>query len=200
MSPRRRRRGPAAWACASLALALLSGTSHAAAAEDGTLDELMALLAQRRHGEADFQQTQYLAVLKQPQRSEGVLSYDAPDHLEQRTLKPRAQSAVLDHGVLTLTSGARRRTLRLDDYPQLAPLIDSMRATLAGDRAALERRFELHLTGDLAHWQLDLQPRDERLAAIVQRIHLLGERDEIREVEVQQSDGDRSLMIIQPRP
>src|SRR5271154_5535127 len=106
------------------AVALAAGVAFAA---DGgeTLGTLMALLAQRRHGVADFTQTQYLAVLKQPQRSEGVLSYDAPDHLEQRTLKPHPQSAVLDHGMLTLIRGSRQRTVPLDEYPQLAPLIDS---------------------------------------------------------------------------
>jgi outer membrane lipoprotein-sorting protein len=159
----------------------------------------MALLAQRRHGVADFTQTQYLAVLKQPQRSEGVLSYDAPDHLEQRTLKPHPQSAVLDHGVLTLTRGLRQRTVSLDEYPQLAPLIDSVRATLAGDLPSLERRFELRLTGDLDHWQIKLTPRESGLALGVQQIRLSGERDRILQVEVQQAGGDHSLMTIKPR-
>ena len=182
----------------ALALALAAGITFAA--DDGdTLADLMTLLAQRRHGVADFTQTQYLAVLRQPQRSEGVLSYDAPDHLEQRTLKPHPQTAVLDHGVLTLTRGSRRRIVRLDDYPQLAPLIDSVRATLAGDRPALEQRFEIRLAGDLDHWQLELTPRASGPALGVQRIQLRGERDRILQVEVQQAGGDRSLMSIKPR-
>jgi outer membrane lipoprotein-sorting protein len=180
------------------AVALAAGATIGADVGD-PLGTLMALLAQRRHGVADFTQTQYLAVLKQPRSSEGVLSYDAPDHLEQRTLKPHAQSAVLDHGVLTLTRGTRQRTVRLDEYPQLAPLIDSVRATLAGDRQALERRFEIRLTGDLDHWQLDLTPRESGLSSVVQRIQLNGERDRILQVEVQQAGGDRSLMTIKPR-
>jgi outer membrane lipoprotein-sorting protein len=179
-------------------LALCAGCAFAADTGD-TLGELMALLAQRQHGVADFTQTQYLAVLKQPQRSEGLLSYNAPDHLEQRTLKPHPQSAVLDHGVLTLSRGSRQRTVHLDEYPQLAPLIDSVRATLAGDRPALERRFEVRLEGDLEHWQLDLTPRESALALGVQRIQLNGERDRILRVEVQQAGGDRSLMTIKPR-
>jgi outer membrane lipoprotein-sorting protein len=182
-----------------IAAAALTG-SIAIAADDGdTLANLMALLAQRRHGVADFTQTQYLSVLKQPQRSEGVLSYDAPDHLEQRTLKPHLQTAVLDHGVLMLTRGSRQRTVRLDEYPQLAPLIDSVRATLAGDLPALERRFETQLAGNLDHWQLELTPRESGLALGVQRIRLSGERDRILQVEVQQNGGDRSLMTIKPR-
>lgn len=164
-----------------------------------TLDRLMALLAQRQHGVADFQETQYLSLLKRPAQSSGVLSYDAPDHLEQRTLKPRAQSVVLDHGMLTMQVGSRQRTLRLQDYPQFAPLIDSVRATLAGDRAALEQRFEIGFEGDLDHWRLLLRPLEPGLAAIVQRIRLSGERAAILQVEVQQSDGDHSLMRITPR-
>jgi Outer membrane lipoprotein carrier protein LolA-like len=184
---------------AAFALFAMLGSMLVPAADTSVLEQLMALLAQRRHGVADFEETQYLAVLKKPARSSGVLSYDAPDHLEQRTLKPRPQSAILDRGVLTLETGGRQRTVRLQDYPQLAPLIESMRATLAGDRAALERRFSVDLQGDLDHWQLALRPLDPTLAGIVQRIGLTGERDAVLQVEVQQSDGDRSLMKITPR-
>jgi outer membrane lipoprotein-sorting protein len=176
---------------------LLAGAQ--AGTDSGALDRLMALLAQRRHGVADFEETQYLSLLKRPVQSSGVLSYDAPDHLEQRTLKPRPQSLLLDHGMLTMQVGSRQRTLRLQDYPQFAPLIDSVRATLAGDRAALAQRFEIGFEGDLDHWQLLLRPLEPALAASVQRIRLSGERDAILQVEVQQSDGDRSLMRITPR-
>jgi hypothetical protein len=159
----------------------------------------MTLLSQRQHGEADFTEKKYLSLLKQPLESSGVLIYDAPDHLEQRTTLPRPQAVVLDHGVVTMQIGKRQRVLRLADYPQLAPLIDSIRATLAGDRAALERVFELGFSGTLDHWQLRLQPRNARLAANLKLIDMRGERDAVREVQVQQSDGDRSIMSITPR-
>ncbi len=179
--------------------AAVAATTTSAADTTDTLARLMNLLSQRQHGVADFEQTQYLAALKQPLHSRGVMTYDAPDHLEERTLEPREQSVVLDHGMLTLQSGTRRRTLRLQDHPEIAPLVDSVRATLAGDRAALEQRFELELTGDLEHWQLLLHPRDPKVAAIVGHIRIRGEHDAILQVELQQSDGDRSLMTIRPR-
>jgi Outer membrane lipoprotein carrier protein LolA-like len=190
---------PALALLASLAMLAAMPAAAGAGEHSAALDELMALLAQRRHGLADFEQTQYLSVLKQPALSSGVLSYEAPDHLEQRTLKPRAQSVVLDHGMLTLRVGSRERSLRLQDYPQFAPLIDSIRATLAGDLPALEQRFALDFEGDLAHWQLQLRPLDPKLGAIVQYIRLAGERDAVLQVQLQQSDGDHSLMRITPR-
>jgi hypothetical protein len=189
-----------ALAAALISCSLSTLSPAVLAAEDTAgLDSLMALLAQRRHGEADFIEKKYLSMLKQPLESSGVLIYQAPDHLEQRTDKPRPQSVVLDQGSVTMQIGHRRRVLRLADYPQLAPLIDSMRATLAGDRAALERVFEVDFTGTLEHWQLRLAPRDARLAATLKRIDMRGERDAVREVQVQQSDGDRSVMSITPR-
>jgi Outer membrane lipoprotein carrier protein LolA-like len=191
-------RGRRLAACAA-ALALAASALAASADDRGALGQLMALLAQRRQGIADFEETQYLAVLKQPAHSSGVLKFVAPDHLEQRTLEPRAQSMVLDHGLLTLQIGSRQRRLRLQQYPEIAPLIDSVRATLAGDQGALEQRFELRLEGDLDHWQLQLRPREPKLGAIIQHIRIAGERDAILQVEVQQADGDRSVMTIKPR-
>jgi hypothetical protein len=191
-----------------LALGLLlacAGCAAAAAAEGpgadaGTgLDQLMELMAQRQHGEADFSEKKYLSVLKQPLESSGLLIYDAPDHLEQRTTLPRPQSVVLDHGMVTMHIGQRQRVLRLADYPQLAPLIDSIRATLAGDRASLERVFELDFSGTLEHWQLRLEPRAAPLTATLKRIDMQGQRDAVHEVQVWQSDGDHSVMSITPR-
>jgi hypothetical protein len=196
-------RGVLALLAALLSLASLPSLTATAADDTGAggdaFGRLMTLLAQRRHGLADFEETQYLSVLKQPAHSSGVLSYDAPDHLEQRTLKPRPQSVVLDHGTLTMQLGTHQRTLNLQDYPQFAPLIDSVRATLAGDRSALEQRFQIDFEGDLEHWRLQLRPLEPKLAAIVQHIRLSGERDAVLQVEVQQSDGDHSLMNITPR-
>jgi hypothetical protein len=163
------------------------------------LDQLMGLLAQRTHGIAEFRQQQFLSVLKQPLDSSGLLLYDAPDRLEQRTLLPHPQSLVVDHGLVTLQLGAHQRTLRLADYPQLVPLIESVRATLAGDRATLERLFRLDFNGALEHWDLLLVPRDPALAAQVKRIRLSGAAAAITEIEVLQAGGDHSLMRITPR-
>jgi len=192
---RARRLGPGV-----VLLLLAPPLTHANATASGAgLDQLMSLLAQRRHGEAVFSEEKYLSVLKQPLKSSGELIYDAPDHLEERTLTPKPQSVVLDHGELSMHVGSHIRTLRLADYPQLAPLIDSIRATLAGDRAALERVFDVEYSGNLDHWRLQLTPRDSHVSATLMQIELQGERDEVREVQVRQADGDRSIMHVTPR-
>jgi hypothetical protein len=180
-------------AVAGVALLLPPAASFANDSNAG-LDQLMALLAQRQHAEATFTEEKFLSVLKQPIQSSGRLIYDAPDHLEERTLTPRPQDVVLDHGLLSMKIANRTRTLRLADYPQLAPLIDSIRATLAGDRVQLEKAFQLSFSGDLERWQMHLIPRDAQSA--LRQIDLAGERDRVSEVRMQQRDGDRSIMHI----
>jgi hypothetical protein len=169
-----------------------------AATADSSLDALMSLLAQRQHGHVTFVEEHFLGVLDRPVESSGELLYDAPDRLEKRTLKPKPESVVLEHGVITAHRGHRTYVLNLSDYPQIVPLIDSIRATLAGDRAALERIFKVTFEGDLGSWKLLLAPSDRTVAKSVKQIRIEGARDNIHSVEIQQADGDRSLLTIGP--
>lgn len=197
----RRIRRARAWApwISAVALGLMGAIARAQTVAAAPLDALMQLLAQRRQGEADFDETQYLAVLKQPLHSSGVLLYVAPDHLEQRTVQPRPTSVVLDHNHLTLTTRTHIRQFDLADYPQVAALVNSIRATLAGDRAALEQVFTLQLQGDLAHWTLHLTARDATLAASLRDIQIEGEQADLHTVVVQQRNGDHSVLQIHAR-
>src|ERR1700674_3631176 len=132
----------------ALAFALLMSVRSGAA--DNDLDRLMALLAERTHGHVSYVEQDYLAVLDRPLQSSGELLYERPDRVEKRTLVPRPASLILEKGNLTIQSGRRMRVLALRDYPQIAPFIESIRATLAGDRAALEQVFHVDFEGSLA--------------------------------------------------
>jgi hypothetical protein len=186
----------------ALVVAFVAATAFAAAtpAQDGGLDEVMGLLAKRQHGHVTFVEEHFLRVLDRPVESSGELLYDAPDRLEKRTLKPKPASLVLEHGVITARRGHRTYVLNLSDYPQIVPLIDSIRATLAGDRASLEHLFKVNFEGDLEDWKLRLTPSDPTVAKSVKEIRIEGARDAIHSVEIQQADGDRSLLTIGPEP
>ncbi len=173
------------------------GAASTCLADD--LDGLMSLLAQRKHGHVGFVEEHFLGVLDRPVESSGELLYDAPDRLEKRTLKPKPETLVLEHGVITAHRGRHTYVLNLSDYPQIVPLIDSIRATLAGDRASLERTFKVQFEGSLAQWQLLLAPSDATIAHTVKEIRIEGTRDAIHSVEIQQADGDRSLLTIGPQ-
>jgi len=182
-------------AAVALLLALACAGLAAAAVPD-SLDELMRALAARRHGHVAYTEVQQLAVLDRPLRSSGELIYDAPDRLEKRILEPSPETLVLAHGVLSATRGKHTRVVELATAPQLAPLIESLRATLAGDRAALERIFSVQLEGDLARWTLRLTPRGRAAARTIAAVLITGERSDLRTVEILAADGDRSLLTL----
>lgn len=176
-----------------LVLLLLPAITHAAGWD---IDQLMGELAQTRYSHVRFSEKKSIALLDQPVESSGELFYSAPDRLEKRTLKPRAETMLVEGGALVIERGRKRYRLQLQDYPELAAFIDSIRGTLAGDRKTLERNYRLTLEGNAARWTLLLLPTQERMQAVVKQIRILGVRDEVRSVEVTQADGDSSLMLI----
>ena len=113
-------------------------------------------LAQTRSGHASFVEKKSIAMLDKPVESSGELFYTAPDHLEKRTLKPKPESMMVDGDTLVIERGRQKYRLQLQDYPELAAFIDSIRGTLAGDRKALERNYRLSLDGSAEHWTLQL--------------------------------------------
>jgi hypothetical protein len=163
-----------------------------------SLDRLMSLLAQRQHGEVAFAETDYLALLDRPVKSSGVLLYQAPAHLEKRTLQPKQESLVLDGDQLTVRRGHRTYRMQVSAYPQVAPYVDAMRDTLAGNEAALQKVFKVALSGTLQEWKLELVPLDPGVARKVRQVTISGARDVIRSVEILQADGDRSVMTLAP--
>jgi outer membrane lipoprotein-sorting protein len=178
----------------ALALMLVPVISHAA---EWDIDQLMRGLAQIHSDHASFVEKKSIAMLDKPVESSGELFYTGPDHLEKRTIKPKPESMILDHGTLVIERGRQKHDLQLQDYPELAAFIDTIRGTLAGDRKALERNYRLSLDGTVEHWTLQLLPVDEKMQAVVKRIRIAGVRDAVRSIEITQADGDSSLMLIE---
>jgi outer membrane lipoprotein-sorting protein len=179
-----------------VALALMLATVISYAAE-WNIDRLMHGLAQTRSDHASFTEKKYIAMLEEPVESSGELFYTAPDHLEKRTLKPKPEFMVLDHDSLVIERGHKNYHLQLQDYPELAAFIDSIRGTLAGDRMALERNYRLSLEGTADSWALQLLPVDEKMQAVVKRIRIAGSGYDVHSIEIIQADNDSSIMLIE---
>lgn len=176
------------------ALMAISVTGHAA---DWNIDRLMHELAQVRSDHASFIEKKSIAMLEEPVISSGELFYLAPDHLEKRTLKPKPESMVLDGETLVIEHRRKKRRLDLQDHPQLAAFIDSIRGTLAGDRRALEHHYQLSLEGTAEHWTLQLLPVGKKVQEVIKRIRITGTGNALRSINITQADGDSSLMLIE---
>ena len=152
------------------------------------LDQLMARMRAQPHRHGIFIERYRTKILDRPVEASGELFYDAPDRFEKRTLKPRPERLILDHGTLTVERRHHTYQTTLAAYPKAAAYIDSIRATLAGDRTALERvfRVEYSASGDL--WTLLLTPRAK---ADVEDIHIDGSLDQVRTVTISLASRDQ---------
>lgn len=162
------------------------------------LDALMRDLAIQKGGRARFIETKNIAILDKPVISSGEMLYTPPARLEKRTLQPKPELLVLDADLVTIERGKQKMTLRLSEQPVAQAFVDSLRGTLAGDKAALEKNYKLTLSGRKERWTLDLLPNDQRIAAFVLRITFGGTGNRVDWIRYLQADGDRSEMSIEP--
>lgn len=160
--------------------------------------QLMTDLARHKGGKAKFVEKKYISLLDKPVVSTGEMSYTAPDRLEKRTLTPKPETLLLDKEMLSIEREKQKLTINLSNQPEALAFIDSIRGTLTGNRAALEKNYLLHLSGTSDKWVLTLLPSEQKIAALVQRITVSGSKNQIRSIEYLQADGDRSVMSIEP--
>lgn len=162
-----------------------------------SVPELMRNLAQTKEGKASFIERKYIGIVDKPLLSSGDLAFTAPDRLEKRTIKPTPESVLLEGDNLTIEQADKRRhKVRLQDHPEIAAFVESIRGTLAGDRLSLEKVYALDLSGPADKWLLVLTPTQPRMLNLIQRIKISGAHGEVKTIIFEQSDGDRSEMVI----
>jgi hypothetical protein len=170
------------------------------AAADWGLPQLMSGFAVVEESRARFQEEKHLAMLTEPLMLSGTLRYVRPDRIEKRITQPYAESLRIDRDRLEWESQGRTRILSLRSQPQIWALAESLRATLAGDLPALQRHYTLKLQGTRTQWTITLEPRYDSLAQFIEQIRLQGRDNQLREVEIIEASGDRSLMRIEEIP
>lgn len=182
---------------ALLLAALLALPVHAA---DFELPALMELLAAVQSSKDGFSETRHSAVLSTPLLLKGTLSYARPDRLEKNVLAPYEERTVVAGNSVTMENRTlqQSRTFSLSSSSPVSAFVESMRATLAGDRAALERHYRVQLEGKAEAWSMTLVPREKKLASLVKRIQIGGTRERLKRIEVEEASGDRSVMLIGP--
>jgi hypothetical protein len=191
-------------------LAVLAALPAAAVPPDSpeplSLDQLMTTLRGVPHVEARYIERRTMHALRAPIETRGTLRFDPPDRLEKIT-DPNARGAsdrlAIKGNQLTMDrgDGSALVILKLNERPEIGVLIDSIRATLSGDGAALRRNFEITLAGSAAQWQFVLRPREPGARKILQWMRVTGYAERITEIDTQDSDGDQSeLMIVERAP
>jgi outer membrane lipoprotein-sorting protein len=177
---------------------LLLGWHAAAIAADLALPELMRELAQVPAAQARFTEIKHMSVLQNPLTLSGRLAYVRPDRIERHVLAPYEEKTVVSGDRVTIENRSRNtsKTFSLESAPGAYALTESLRATLAGDLAALERHYSVDLKGNRDDWTLTLTPREAALSSLVQSVLIAGAQARILRFDVREANGDHSAMTI----
>jgi hypothetical protein len=179
---------------------LLLPLAGPALAQDA-LGEVMHGLAAVRERRSRFTEEKVIPELDIGLPNEGTLLWVAPDRLEKHTTWPIDEVLAVQAGQLRYERRDRgvQRDFALAEQPEMAALVEAIRATLAGDLPALRRHYEVAFSGTPSDWTLVLTPGSLRLRGAVQRITITGEAAELRGVDTE-GGGGITRMRITPNP
>jgi Outer membrane lipoprotein carrier protein LolA-like len=175
-------------------LSLVAGAAWTAPALD--LAHLMQLLSESGSSEVPYVEKKFSALLSQPVVSSGTLVYRRPDVVEKNMAAPRQESFRIVGQELTVTRQGTQRRIALSSEPLLAAFAASLRGVLSGDARQLGEYYRLALEGTESDWQLEMIPIDEEIARYVKRIIVSGRGGRVRQIEVHESSGDRSVLTV----
>jgi len=183
-----------------VSVALLLAACHlpGAAQEAFGLPALMQALAAVPAAEARFTEVRRMQLLRTPLEVQGTLRYMRPDRLERRVQSPYEETILIEGNRVSVDNPARgeRRSYALASLPAAYALVESLRATLAGDLAGLERHYHVKLAGGRDAWILSLTPRDAGVAGMLTEVRLQGSAAHITRIEFDEAAGDRTVMTL----
>jgi len=172
------------------AIALLMA-ANMAMAQTFDLPQLAEQLSGPAVVRGDFIQEKHLRALPQPLTSHGQFALSR------------------DHGLLWLLQQPIRQDYRItpegiarrseNGWQAVDPQGGSARqnqlflAVLSGDTQALQRDFQLELSGEATAWRLQLTPRSALLKQIFADINIQG-GETVAQIELHETQGDRTLI------
>ena len=183
--------------CLVLSLACgLPGTAETAGNQPLDLPQLMELMAQVPAREDRFTETKTMAVLSKPLILTGTLAYSRPDRVEKHVLTPYEEHLIVQGDQLTLANKDGTKRIGVKSHPLIWSFVEAIRASLAGEVAALRRFYHIKVEGTSREWSLTLRPLDPQAAAYLISIRLRGRGNHLVLVEIDEAGGDRSVMAI----
>jgi outer membrane lipoprotein-sorting protein len=185
-------------AAASLLLGLCSAciAISATAGQPADVQILMRLLGRVERVEIAYQERVESGLIDTAIDTRGNLAYQAPDRI--RRISDDDDGFALEGDRMQLIRGNQVvDALIVSEIKPLAALVGALRATFAGDLAALQTDYRLDYSATEQAWTLDLAPRGMGLSPLFQRIRIIGAGATIETIEMLEANGDRRTMQMQ---
>jgi hypothetical protein len=176
-----------------LQLGVLLSVAGAALAQAFSVGRLQRLLQEAPHADVRFTEMRESRWLAAPIESSGTMRSNTM-MLEKRVERPRPETwrILSDRMQVTAPGLDGVKEVMLDQAPAAAALANALRRVMAGDLEALNKDFQLDLSGDEREWTLQLTPRHPDVARQLKEIDLQGAGPRLVVIVIQESQGDRT--------
>ena len=185
--------------CALVVGALVVSTKTLA--QSWTIEAVMEGLRRLQHVESTFTEIRHSAFLIKPLELNGTFVFRAPQTFIKETFKPFPERVLVDSNGVRIDQDktqyegqGRTQFIAADAHPLVEGLVASAKATMSGEKALLESRYELGIKGTEENWEVTLVPKEKALRDKVESILILGSQDLIQRVEIREADGDWSTI------
>lgn len=172
-------------------LGVLLGTPDTGICATGTpsplLQQVLGELARHEAVRADFVQTRSNPALARPQESHGQLLFVLGHGMLWQSLTPVAETLAFT-GKQAARIDTRGQAYPLRNARGVAQISGMLQAMLGGRSDEVSRQFTITASGSAAHWTLQLVPRQERVAQVLERVELSGD-DFLQGIRIVMHDG-----------
>lgn len=185
--------------------AALAFAALPARAQRDEIDKLFALFAAQGERRKAFVERRHSILFRNPPETRGTLLFKPPALLERDVISPRRERVRIDADSVTLNTVGDdgkplERKAQLTAIPQLANLVTTIRATLAGDINALRRLYYITMPEPLPRWRVEMKPIEEPAAGGVMAITMAGDKGDVTRIQFTETTGDRTELLLSPAP
>ena len=152
----------------------LTAFTFSAAAKEVTVDDVCASLTKHAVTTGNFVQEKKSASIKRPLKSYGTYIF-TKEGIVWNTTKPFKTTMVITPTSIVQTQADGTSSVIDSSTSQIFGTIAEMFSALfGGNRAALEKHFEIKTVNDASGWKLILTPKDATIASAMKQFTLAG--------------------------
>lgn len=160
-------------------------------------DTLLKSLAQPAPASTPFVEVRYSKLLDEPLVVKGQLEYLEGGVLVRSVTTPfQERTEIRGETVNVQREGKSPRRFSLKRAPELRSMLGGFAAVLGGGRSALEKDFNINVSGEASQWALALTPKAAQAGKYVRDIVIQGSDNEPRCIVVTQPDDQASFMLV----
>jgi outer membrane lipoprotein-sorting protein len=138
-----------------------------------------------------FSEEKHIALLARPLKSTGTIFFDRDKGIARATLTPKPQQVVLTRTSLKIKKDDKTEEIPLDKSKDLKAFALIFPTLLRGERAELEKTFDMGLYGgDSDWWALAFTPKTDSLKKLVKRVVVFGRKDQVFSLQIAEASGD----------